>query len=138
MKDHYQSLKKITSFFLPIPVLFNGQDNEKQKEPGTSDQLLFTLLNKFSKIPLLVLNYPTKLHHEPYIKPFLSYYKIRSANLCKPIHDIIIYSTFILPFESGKCGKEEKKLQIFKYLEEKRASLMKFTSFFSFSRSIIW
>ena len=75
LKDHYQSLKKITSFFLPIPVLFNGQDNEKQKEPGTSDQLLFTLLNKFTKIPLLVLNYPTKLHHEPYIKPFLSYYK---------------------------------------------------------------
>ena len=38
------------------------------------------------------------------------------ANLCKPIHDIMKYSTFICPFESGKCGKE-KKLQKFEYLE---------------------
>ena len=31
--------------------------------------------------------------------------KITSANLCKPIHDIMNYCTFICPFESGKCGK---------------------------------
>ena len=28
----------------------------------------------------------------------------------KPIHDIINYSIFICPFESGKCEKEGKKL----------------------------
>ena len=33
------------------------------------------------------------------------------ANSCKPIHDIINYSISICPFESGKCGKEEQKLQ---------------------------
>ena len=34
--------------------------------------------------------------------PFL---KFTSANLCKPIYDIINYSTSICPFDSGKCGK---------------------------------
>ena len=29
------------------PVAFNGQDYEKQKGPGTSDQSLFRLQNKF-------------------------------------------------------------------------------------------
>ena len=45
--------------------------------------------------------------------------KITSANLCKPIHDIINYSTYICPFVSGKCGKEGKKLQKFEYLGNK-------------------
>ena len=31
--------------------------------------------------------------------------KIKSANLCKSIHDFINYSTSICPFEYGKCGK---------------------------------
>ena len=42
------------------------------------------------------------------------------SNLCKPIHDIINYSTAICPFESGKCGKEEEKLQKFEYLENEK------------------
>ena len=33
--------------------------------------------------------------------------------------DIINYSTFIYPIESGKCGKKNKKLQQFEYLEKK-------------------
>ena len=49
--------------------------------------------------------------------------KITSANLCKPIHDIINYSTSICPFESGKCGKEGKKLQKFEYLENEKSFL---------------
>ena len=47
--------------------------------------------------------------------------KITSANLCKPIHDIINYSTSICPFESGKCGKEGKKLQKFEHLENEKS-----------------
>ena len=35
------------------------------------------------------------------------------------VHDIINYPTFIYPIESGKCGKKEKKLQQFEYLEKK-------------------
>ena len=51
MKEDYQkALKKLTSFFLSNPVPFNGQSNQKQKEPETSDQLQ----NKLRKIPLLV------------------------------------------------------------------------------------
>ena len=61
MKEDYQkALKKSTLFFLPNPVPFNGQSYQKQKEPGTSDQSLFRLRNKFRKIPLLVIYYLTK------------------------------------------------------------------------------
>ena len=42
MKENYQeTLKKLTLFFLSNSVPFNGQDYEKQKEPGTSDQSHF-------------------------------------------------------------------------------------------------
>ena len=47
--------------------------------------------------------------------------KTASANLCKPIYDIINYSISICPFESGNCGKEGKKLQKIEYLENERA-----------------
>ena len=47
------------------------------------------------------------------IKWLLVIPKITSANLCKTIYDIINYSTFICPFESGKRGTERKKLQNF-------------------------
>ena len=54
-----KSLKKV-NFFLSNPVPFNGQSYQKQKEPGTSDQSLFRLQNKFRKIHLLVIYYLTK------------------------------------------------------------------------------
>ena len=44
----------LTLFFLSNPVLFNGPNYEKQKGPGTTDQSLFKLGNKFRKIPLLL------------------------------------------------------------------------------------
>ena len=51
--------KKLTFFFLN-PVPFNGQSHQKQKESGTSDQLLFRLRNKFKNIPLFVIYHLTK------------------------------------------------------------------------------
>ena len=54
------SLKKLISFFLWNTVPFNGQSYLKQKGPGTSDQSLFRLQNKFRKIPLFVIYYLTK------------------------------------------------------------------------------
>ena len=103
------SLKKVTSFFLLNPILFNRQLNcQKQKGTGASDQLLFRLWSKFRKIPLLVMYYLTKFDD---VIQFLIL-KIPFANLCKRIYDIISYSTFICSFESGKCGcgKEGKKI----------------------------
>ena len=44
--------------------------------------------------------------------------KVISANLCKSMHDIINFSFFICPFESGKWGKEGKELQKFEYFEK--------------------
>ena len=37
------------------------------------------------------------------------------------IYDNINYSTSICPFESGKFGKEGKKLQKFEYLENEKS-----------------
>ena len=62
--------------------------------------------------------------------------KIASANLCKPIHDIINYSTSICPFLSGKCGKEGK-LQKYEYLENEKSFFDEIKStFHSFGRAI--
>ena len=38
-----------------------------------------------------------------------------------PIHNIIIYSTSICPFEFGKCGEEEKNLQKIEYFENEKS-----------------
>ena len=64
--------------------------------------------------------------------------KIKSVNLCKPIYDIINYSTSICPSESGKCGKEGKKLQKSEYLENEKSFLDEIKNIFqSFWRPII-
>ena len=55
-----KSLKSLLYFFLSNPVPFKGQDYEKQKRPGTSNQLLVRLQNKFRKTPLLVMYYLTE------------------------------------------------------------------------------
>ena len=46
-----------------------------------------------------------------------------------PIHGIN-YSTFICLFESEKCRKEGKKLQIFEYLKNEKSFLDEIKSFF--------
>ena len=53
-EDYHQTSKKLTLFFILNPVLYNGQSYQKQKGPGTSDQLVFRLRKKFRKISLLV------------------------------------------------------------------------------------
>ena len=57
---------------------------------------------------------------------------IAPVNLCKPIPDIVNYSTSICPFESGKCGKEEEKLQKFEYLENEKSILDEIKNIFQF------
>ena len=42
------------------------------------------------------------------------------------------YSASTSPFESGKCGKEGKKLQKFEYLENEKSFLDEIKTFFSF------
>ena len=123
MKEDYQKpLKTLTLLFLLHPVFFNGQSYQKQMRPGTSNLSLFRLQSKFTKIYLLVICYLTKF--DGVIQSsFWVISNITLANLCKPIHDIINYSTSICPFESGKCGKEEEKLQKFEYLENKKSLL---------------
>ena len=77
---------------------------------------LFFLLNLFT--------FNDGLHDQVWwcnIKWLLVIPKITSANLYKTIYDIINYSTFICPFESGKRGKEGKKLQNIEYLENEKS-----------------
>ena len=52
---------------------------------------------------------------------------------------IINYSTSICPLESGKCEKEEEKLQKFEYLENETSFLDEIKNIFhSFWRANIW
>ena len=60
-KDYQKDLKNLTLFFRSNSVPFNGQNYQKQKRPGTSDQSLFRLQTKFRKTPSLVTYYLTKL-----------------------------------------------------------------------------
>ena len=55
-----KSLKKVNFIFLSNPVPFNGQNYQKQKGSGTSDQSLFRFQNNFKNIPLFVIYYLTK------------------------------------------------------------------------------
>ena len=74
MKEDYQkALRILTLFFLSNPIPFNGKSYQKQKGPRTGDQSLFTLQNKFRKIPFLViLSYQVWWYN---IKRFLGYSK---------------------------------------------------------------
>ena len=61
MKEDYQkALEKVTSFFSMNLAPFNKQNYQKQKRPGTSNQWLLKLPNKFRKICLLAMYYLTK------------------------------------------------------------------------------
>ena len=61
LKEYYQkAIKKVTLFSLSNPVPFYRENCQKQKGPGTSDQSLLRLQNKFRKIPLLVMYYLTR------------------------------------------------------------------------------
>ena len=59
-EDYQKALSKLTLFFLLNPVPLNAQSYQKEKGPGTGDQSLFRLQNKFRKILLLVIYYLTK------------------------------------------------------------------------------
>ena len=59
-EDNQKAFKKLTLFILSNSAPFNGQSYQKQKGPGTSDQSLFRLQNKFRKIHLLIIYYWTK------------------------------------------------------------------------------
>ena len=125
MKEDYQkALKKSTLLFLLNPVSFNGQSYQKQKALGTSDQSLFILRNKFRKNIFLVICYLTKFD-DVTSSGFWVIPKTTSANLCKPIDDIINYYTSICPFESGKFRKEGKNYKKLNISRAKRAFLMK-------------
>ena len=121
-KDYQKALKKSTSFFLLSLVSFNGQNYQKEKGSGTSHQSLFRSRNKFRKFPLFVLYYLTKFD-DVMLSSFWVIPKITSATLCKPIYDIINYSTSICPFRCRTCGKQGERLQKFEYLENKESFL---------------
>ena len=135
-EDHPKPLKKLTLFFLSNPAPFTGQSY--QNGSGTRDLLLFRLQNKFTKISLLVIYYLTKF--DGVIQSgFGVIPNATPANLCKSIHNIINYSISICPFESGKCGKEEQKLQKIEYLENEKNFLDETDNIFrSFSRANTW
>ena len=93
--------------------------------------LLFGLRNKFTEISMLVIYYLTQF--DGVLQSSFSVIpSITPANLCKPIYDIINYFIPICPFESGKCGKEEQKLQKIEYLENEKSFLDEIRHFSQF------
>ena len=55
-----KAFKKLALLFLSNQVPVNGQSYQKQKGPGTRDQSLFRLQNKFRNFPLSVIYYLAK------------------------------------------------------------------------------
>ena len=108
----------------------------KQKGSGTSDQSLFRLWKKFTKNSLLVI-----LSDQVWwcnVKQFLSYSKNYTFKFMQ-VNSWHHYFTTICPFDSGKCGKEEEKLQKLEYLTQERKELFRWNKniFHSFWRAII-
>ena len=114
-----KSLKKFNLFFLWNLFPFNAQSYQKQKGPGTSEQLLFRLWNKFRKIPLIVMYYLTTIVD---VKQFLCYSK---NYICRVVQDNLWNHKlflFCLSFWIVRKGKNCKNLNIAK---TKRAFSMK-------------
>ena len=118
-----KSLRKGNFIFSFEPSPFQ-QTKLLRKGPGTCDQSLLRLQNKFRKVLLLVMYYLTEFD-DIISRGFLVILKITSGNLCKQIYGIINYSTCICPFESGQCGKEGKTYKNMNVSRTKRASKMK-------------
>ena len=135
MKEDYQKAwKKVTLFYLLNPVPFNRQAYRKQG-PGTSDQSLFRLQNKFTTIPLL-----SDQVWWCNIKRFLSYSKnyIRKFMPANSWHHKLFH--FHLPFWIWKVWKGREKI-IKTWISWERKELFKWNkkhSFHSFWRAIIW
>ena len=90
-KDYQKPIKTQLDFFLfPLNLVsFYGQDYEKQKGPGASNQSLFGLQNMFRKIPFWVI-YRLGNFDDLMQGSFLVIPKTAFANLCRPSHDSII------------------------------------------------
>ena len=107
-KENYQKTLKNNFFLNPVP--FNGQDYEKQQWPGTSDQQLFRLQNKFRKIPLLVTYYLNKFPFESGKSGKVGI-KLQRFEYCTNEKSFLdeIKSIFMV-FEGLSCGKKLKKI----------------------------
>ena len=121
------------------PVPFNRQNYQKQKQPGTSEQSLFRLRNKFRKTPLLVMYYLTKFDDVYNIEWFLSYSK---NYICKFIRANLWHHKlfhFHFPFWIWKVWKRREKRQKFEYFEKEKSFLAEIKIIFhSFWRPVIW
>ena len=82
------------------PILFYGQDYQKQKEPGTSYQSLFGLQNMLGKIYFLMICHLSNFN-DLIQSGFSVIPKIMFASLYKPIHVIVI-----IPFPSDSWNLE--------------------------------
>ena len=112
---------------------------KSKKGPGTSGQTLFRLQSKFRKILSLVLYCLTKFDDVIYSCLWVIR-KITFANLCKPIHNIINYTTSICPFESGTFEHEGKNCKNKnKKSKNKKSFIDQIKNIFhSFWRAVIW
>ena len=129
MKEDYQKIFSNLTWFFPLhPVPFYGQDYEKQEGLWTSYHCLFGLKIMFRKIPVSVMynlgNFDDLIQTSFWVIP-----KVTFANLCKPIHDVIIIPVSSDPWIWKLDGKE-KNLQKVEYLENEKGILDEIKSIF--------
>ena len=123
--------------FLSDPVSFNGQSYNKQR----GLDLVTSLSSGYetSSKNFFIIYYQIKFDGIKSSGFWVTIPKLTPANLFKPIHDVINYSTYICSLECGKCGKEEEKLQKSEYLENEKSFLDGIKNIFhSFWRVIMW
>ena len=139
MKGDYQkTFKKLTLFLLLNPIPFNRQSYKKTKGAWNQWPVSHQVTKQVQKKLLISYLLSDKVWWCN-VKQFLSYSKtytckLMQANSCH--HKLIHFHLF---FWIWKCGKEEEKLQKFKYLENKKSFLDEIKNIsHSFWRAVIW
>ena len=108
--------------------------NKRGIEPLTSCSSGYKTSSKNS---LLVMYYMAKFDDVTQSSIWVTT-NISSANLCKPVQNVLDYSTFICSSESGKRGKKGKNLQKIEYFKKEKIFLYEMKTIgHSFWRAII-
>ena len=132
-----ENLKKLAWFFLLHPVSFYGQYYEKQKRPETIYQSFFGFQNMFRKILFLMINH---VYFDGLVQSgFWVISKNKYANLCKPIHRVVIIPVLSDALNLKTVERKGRKLQKIEYLENEKSFLYEIKIIFhNFGNVFFW
>ena len=109
LNENYQrNREKVNFIFSFSPTPFLQKILRKQKGPGTGYQPLFGQENMFRKIPFLVIS-PLGNFDDLIQSGFSVIPNIIFANLCNPIHNVIIIPVSSDPVNLQTVGRKRRK-----------------------------